>query len=60
MMKYILTGFRELLPEQEQENLSDEIISKIIEIHPPLGLKKQITANSRLMRYSSTKFLNSF
>ncbi|OZH52449.1 hypothetical protein AFK68_24250 [Hydrocoleum sp. CS-953] len=42
MMKYILTGFRELLPEQEQENLSDEIISKIIEIHPPLGLKKQI------------------
>ncbi len=42
MMKYILTGFRELLPEQEQENLSDEIISKIIEIHAPLGLKKQI------------------
>ena len=42
MMKYILTGLRELLPEQEQENLSDEIISKIIEIHAPLGLKKQI------------------
>ncbi|MGB3513192.1 MAG: hypothetical protein WBA93_29060 [Microcoleaceae cyanobacterium] len=42
MMKYILAGFRELLPESEKENLSDEIISKIIEIHAPLGLKKQI------------------
>ena len=42
MMQRILVGLRELLFEEESEHLSNQVISQIIDIHAPLGIKKKM------------------
>jgi len=41
-MKIILGGFRELLPDSHRKKLSDEVITRIIDNHAPLGRKKKL------------------
>lgn len=42
IMQHILSGLRKLLPSGEQANLSDDVITAIIENHAPLGIKKKL------------------
>ena len=42
MMQNILCGFRELLPDSHRGKLSDEVITRIIDNHAPLGIKKKL------------------
>jgi len=42
IMQHILSGLRELLPSGERANLSDDVITTIIENHAPLGIKKKL------------------
>ncbi len=42
MMQRILVGLRELLPEEEYEKLSNQVITQIIDNHAPLGVKKKL------------------
>jgi len=42
LMQHVLSGFRELLPNQEREDLSDEVIAAILDRHAPLGIKKKL------------------
>jgi hypothetical protein len=42
LMQQILRGFRDLLPEKERKDLSDETISGIIDNYMPIGIKKKI------------------
>ncbi len=42
LMRVILQGVRELLPEQERIPFSDEVITTILDRHAPLGRKKQL------------------
>lgn len=40
----LLRAFRELLPYNQQPELSDERIREIVDLHAPLGIKKKIVA----------------
>ncbi len=42
LMRVILQGVRELLPEEEQVPFSDEVITTILDRHAPLGRKKML------------------
>lgn len=44
ILRSLLRAFRELLPDNEQPELSDERISEVIDLHAPLGVKKKIVA----------------
>jgi hypothetical protein len=42
LMQHILAGIRDLLPTEEKEALSDDVISTLIDLHVPLGIKKKL------------------
>lgn len=42
LMRHVLRGLRELLPDDDQENLSDQNIDSILNRHAPLGAKKKL------------------
>ncbi len=46
LMRLILQGVRELLPEQERVPFSDEVITAILDRHAPLGRKKALLSLS--------------
>jgi hypothetical protein len=46
LMRVILRGIRELLPEEARASFSDEVIATILDRHAPLGRKKQLLSLS--------------
>jgi len=42
LMEYMLRGLRELLPEQNREELSDQVIMSILERYAPVGMKRML------------------
>lgn len=42
LMQHILAGIRDLLPTEEKEALSDDVINTLIDLHVPLGIKKKL------------------
>jgi hypothetical protein len=42
LMRIVLQGIRELLPEKEQGPFSEEVIDRMLERHAPLGKKKML------------------
>ena len=46
LMRVILQGVRELLPEEERVPFSDDVITSILDRHAPLGRKKQLLSLS--------------
>jgi hypothetical protein len=42
LMQRVLAGIRDLLPREEQEALSDDVIHTLLDLHAPLGIKKKL------------------